>query len=219
MKKIFGIFIACTMLLAVCACGSTPSTEGESAPPASERPVSDSNSAENDSASGSSEPSASGQDILIAYFSWSGNTERLAEMIQSEAGGDLFEIETVEPYTDDYDALLDQAQQEQRDNARPELAQTVDNWESYDTIFVGYPNWWGDAPMAVRTFLESYDCSGKTIIPFNTSGGGGFGRSLSAIEESASGATISEGFTIDGDSVDDAAEDVSEWILGLGLTQ
>ena len=87
------------------------------------------------------EVSEDGQNILIAYFSWSGNTEELAGMIQSETGGELFEIEPAEPYTEDYDALLDQAQQEQRENARPELAAQVENWDSYDVIFVGFPNW------------------------------------------------------------------------------
>ena len=158
-----------------------------------------------------------GQNILIAYFSWSGNTEELAGIIQSETGGELFEIEPAEPYTEDYDALLDQAQQEQQENARPELAVQVENWDSYDVIFVGYPNWWSDAPMAVLSFLESYDCTGKTIVPFNTSGGGGFGNSLASIEESAAGAEILEGFTVAGDNVSSAQADVNEWISSLGL--
>lgn len=111
---------------------------------------------------------------LIAYFSWSGNTEKMAQTIQEEIGGDLFQIEPAVPYTDDYDALLDIAQQEQADNARPELAAQVENWDSYEAVFVGFPNWWSDAPMAVYTFLESYDFSGKTLIPFNTSASGGF---------------------------------------------
>ena len=80
-------------------------------------------------------------DILIAYFSWSGNTEALAEMIQAETGGDLFRIETVEPYTDDYDTLLEIAQTEQQEGARPQIAGQVEDWDSYNVIFVGYPNW------------------------------------------------------------------------------
>ena len=156
-------------------------------------------------------------DILIAYFSWSGNTEALAEMIQAETGGDLFRIETVEPYTDDYDTLLEIAQTEQQEGARPQIAGQVEDWDSYDVIFVGYPNWWSDAPMAVYTFLESYDFTGKTLIPFNTSASGGFGRSLTGVAESAAGAEILDGFTVTGDSVESAGSDVSAWISRLGL--
>ena len=156
-------------------------------------------------------------DILIAYFSWSGNTEALAEMIQAETGGDLFRIETVEPYTDDYDTLLEIAQTEQQEGARPQIAGQVEDWDSYNVIFVGYPNWWSDAPMAVYTFLESYDFTGKTLIPFNTSASGGFGRSLTGVAESAAGAEILDGFTVTGDNVESAGGDVSAWISGLGL--
>lgn len=155
--------------------------------------------------------------ILIAYFSWSGNTRQLAGMIQNETGGDMFEITTAEPYTDDYDALLDQAQQEQRDNARPALANSVEGFESYDVIFVGYPNWWSDTPMVVLTFLESYDFSGKTVVPFCTHGSGGFGRSISSITNSAAGATILDGFEVRGTNVGNAQNDISTWISGMNL--
>lgn len=167
--------------------------------------------------SGAEETGNGAGNILIAYFSWSGNTEAVAGMIQEEVGGDLFEIAPAEPYTEDYDTLLEIAQAEQQEEARPELAAQVENWDSYDVIFVGYPNWWSDAPMAVYTFLESYDFTGKTLIPFNTSASGGFGRSLSGIEESAAGAEILEGFTVTSGQVEGAQEDVSAWISGLGL--
>ena len=124
----------------------------------------------------------------------------------------MFEIATATPYTDDYNELLDIAQQEQAEDARPALANQVENWESYDVIFVGYPNWWSDAPMAVYTFLESYDFSGKTLIPFNTSASGGFGRSLSGIEESAPGATILEGLALTESELSDAQTRVSAWL-------
>lgn len=84
----------------------------------------------------------SGSKILVAYFSWSGNTKTVAEMIAKETGADLFEITPKTPYTEDYDTLVDQAQEEQKENVRPEIANTVDNWDSYETVFVGYPNWW-----------------------------------------------------------------------------
>ena len=136
----------------------------------------------------------------------------MAQLIAQETGGDLFEIATATPYTDDYNELLDIAQQEQAEDARPALANQVENWESYDVIFVGYPNWWSDAPMAVYTFLESYDFSGKTLIPFNTSASGGFGRSLSGIEESAPGATILEGLALTESELSDAQTRVSAWL-------
>ena len=163
------------------------------------------------------ESTATDENILIAYFSWSGNTEALAEMIQSEVGGDLFRIETAEPYTDDYDTLLDIAQAEQQEGARPQLSGQVENWDSYDVIFVGYPNWWSDAPMAVYTFLETYDFDGKTLIPFNTSASGGFDRSLSGIEESAAGANILDGLALTEGELGNARNEVSGWLAGLGL--
>ena len=155
--------------------------------------------------------------VLIAYFSWSGNTEQVAQIIQQETGGDLFEIAPATPYTNDYNELLDIAQQEQSDNARPELAGQVENWEQYDTIFVGYPNWWSDAPMAVYTFVESYDWDGKTLIPFNTSASGGFGRSLSGLEESAPGASILDGISFTERNLGDAQSEVAAWLDELGL--
>ena len=220
MKNLLCLLLAGALVFSTTACGSsTRDSEAEAdntEMAAEETTVSEDTSEQSVPEEAETE---NGQNILIAYFSWSGNTEELAGMIQSETGGELFEIEPAEPYTEDYDALLDQAQQEQRENARPELAAQVENWDSYDVIFVGYPNWWSDAPMAVLSFLESYDCTGKTIVPFNTSGGGGFGNSLASIEESAAGAEILEGFTVAGDNVSSAQADVSEWISSLGLVQ
>ena len=142
----------------------------------------------------------------------------MAQAIRTETGGDLYQIEPAVPYTDDYDTLLDIARQEQAENARPELASPVENWDSYDVIFVGYPNWWSDAPMAVYTFLEAYDFTGKTLIPFNTSASGGFGRSLSGIEESAAGANILDGLALTEGELGDVQGEVSSWLAGLRLT-
>ena len=158
-----------------------------------------------------------GSNILVAYFSWSGNTKTIAEMIAEETGADLFEIVPSVPYTEDYDAVVDQAQEEQSEGARPEIADTVENFDSYDTVFIGYPNWWSDVPMIINTFLESYDFSGKTVIPFCTHGGGGFGNSISSITNGAQGATILEGFATSGSSVDSAQEKVQTWLASLNL--
>lgn len=202
---------------------STPSSSSSAAEESSESSITSSalsesqDSSQPESAAEESTETGESGGTLIAYFSWSGNTEQLAQMIQAETGGQLFEIAPATPYTEDYDQLLDVAQQEQADNARPELAGQVENWDSYSTVFVGYPDWWSDAPMLIYSFLESYDWEGKTLIPFCTSGGSGFGRSLDNLPASAPGATILEGFHVNGSSVDGAAEDVAAWLSGLGL--
>lgn len=202
---------------------STPSSSSSAAEESSESSITSSalsesqDSSQPESAAEESTETGESGGTLIAYFSWSGNTEQLAQMIQAETGGQLFEIAPATPYTEDYDQLLDVAQQEQADNARPELAGQVENWDSYSTVFVGYPDWWSDAPMLLYSFLESYDWEGKTLIPFCTSGGSGFGRSLDNLPASAPGATILEGFHVNGSSVDGAAEDVATWLDSLGL--
>lgn len=164
-------------------------------------------------------PADQSNHIPVAYFSWSGNTRQIAGMIAGKTGGELFEISPKTPYTKDYNELLNQAQQEQRNNARPSLAASVSGWEQYDTIFVGYPNWWSDAPMIILSFLESHDCSGKTIIPFCTSGGGGLGRSVSSIRASVPGAVVTDGFHIDGSRAGSAQSAVDSWIDGLGISK
>ena len=229
MKKWTSLLLALAMTLSLAACGDSGTQENTSEPPAS---VSGSTGEETPAPTGTempaeepaeepaeSETSTTGDSssVLITYFSWSGNTEQVAQIIQQETGGDLFEIAPATAHTDDYNELLDIAQQEQSDDARPELAGQVENWEQYDTIFVGYPNWWSDAPMAVYTFVESYDWSGKTLVPFNTSASGGFGRSLSGLEESASGATILDGLSFTERTLGDAQSEVTTWLDELGL--
>lgn len=227
MKKMLAILFSAMMAFSLAACSNgAPSSGADSSPAAptpSPEPASASSepleSAETpapaDSAAEVEQTEAGG--TLVAYFSWSGNTQQMAEIIAQETGADLFEIATVTPYTDDYNTLLDIAQQEQGEDARPELNARVENWDSYDTIFVGYPNWWSDAPMAVYTFLESYDFTGKTVIPFNTSASGGFGRSLTGIEESAAGATILEGLDLTEGELGDAQNRVITLLDSLGL--
>ena len=215
-KRIFSI-LAAALVLSLAACGSTtdpgPAEDAEQQTAASIQ----TNPSESAGETAAAEPETDGG-TLIAYFSWSGNTEQMAQAIRTETGGDLYQIEPAVPYTDDYDALLDIAQQEQAENARPELASPVENWDSYDVIFVGYPNWWSDAPMAVYTFLEAHDFTGKTLIPFNTSASGGFGRSLSGIEESAAGANILEGLALTEGELGNVQGEVSSWLAGLRLT-
>ena len=215
MKKWASLSLALAMAITLAACGSTGGLGNASTPP-----VSNSGSAAEDTPAPTElETPATGasSSVLVAYFSWSGNTEQVAKIIQQEIGGDLFEIAPATPYTDDYNELLDIAQQEQADNARPELADQVENWEQYDTVFVGYPNWWSDAPMAVYTFVESYEWSGKTLVPFNTSASGGFGSSLAGLEESAAGASILDGISFTERTLGEAQDEVTAWLDGLGL--
>lgn len=239
MKKLLMLIVSSALAFSLTACSSQSTAEestnaaAENTNIAAENPSAAAETAEEVSAeteieetsadSNASEETTAPEETsergaLVAYFSWSGNTEQMAQIIAEETGADLFEIAPATPYTDDYDELLDIARQEQAEEARPELAAQVENWDSYDTVFVGYPNWWSDAPMAVYTFLESCDWTGKTLVPFNTSASGGFGRSLSGIEESAAGADLLEGLDLTESELPDAESRISEWLTGLGLT-
>ena len=211
MKKTFSLLLTAAMALSLAACGGAASSTAETAltePPAATEAPTEAPAASEDTGD---------SNTLVAYFSWSGNTEAMANLIAEQIGGTLFEIAPATPYTDDYDALLDVAQQEQAEDARPALAASVENWDNYDVVFVGYPDWWSDAPMVIYSFLESYDWTGKTLVPFCTSGGSGFGRSLDRLPDSAPGATILEGLYVSGSSAADSGEEVAEWIAGLGL--
>lgn len=227
MKKLIGIILSAAALISLTACGSSSTGNTNSLGTA---PVTDTSSKEtaggetagpsdtpDDVQTTAPEPGGEKSRILIAYFSWSGNTEQLAKMIEEKTGGDLFKIEPQTPYTNDYNELLDVAKQEQSDGARPETSAKVENWEDYDVIFVGYPNWWNDAPMLILSFLEIYDCAGKTVVPFCTSGGGGFGRSESSVKASADGAAFADGFHVNGNNVGNAKDSVNAWLDGLDI--
>lgn len=145
-----------------------------------------------------------------------GNTKIIADMIQEETGGDLFFIEMEEKYdVDDYDGFVDAAQGEGSQGIRPALASHVEDMESYDTIYLGFPNWWFDMPMAVYSFLEEYDLAGKTIVPFCTSGGSGFSDAIAAIEEAQPEANVAEGLHIYQDDVPSAGDEVRQWLNRL----
>lgn len=162
-------------------------------------------------------PETQESNILVTYFSRSGNTEQVADSIVELTGGTLFEIVPEEPYPDDYDETVERFRRERDEDARPAVAGMVENIESYDVIFVGYPIWGGDIPYVVRTFLEQYDLSGKTIVPFCTHGGSRFGSSLSTLAELCPDSTISEGYEVSGSSAGSHLDEVSEWLDGLNL--
>lgn len=168
-------------------------------------------------AAGDTGASSAGGNILIAYFSWGGNTRGVAEEIQAQTGAELFEIELVTPYSTDYNTVLDQAQRDQNEQARPELSTHVEDMEQYDTIILGYPNWWASIPMPIASFLEEYDFSGKTILPFCSHGGGRFGQSLTAIAKLAPDATLADGLSIHYSGGAELSEDVAAWLADNGV--
>jgi formylglycine-generating enzyme required for sulfatase activity/flavodoxin len=160
-----------------------------------------------------------GGKTLIVYFSWSGNTRGIAHQIQEMTGADIFEIELVEPYSSDYNTVLEQAQRDQNIQARPELANHVENMEQYDTILLGYPNWWASIPMPVASFLEAYDFSGKTILPFCSHGGGRLGQSLSAIAKLVPDATLTEALSVHYSGGPDLPDRISAWLSQNGIIE
>lgn len=157
--------------------------------------------------------------ILVAYFSATGTTKTLAEYAADAMAADLYEIIPEEPYTDeDLDYGNDQSRSSLEMNdpdARPSISGNVENMEQYDIIFLGYPIWWGDSPRIIASFVESYDFSGKTIVPFCTSGGSGIGSSAKNLH----GLAASDVTWLDGERLKSASsrEDIVNWIGGLGL--
>lgn len=171
------------------------------------------------------------KNVLIVYFSHEGeayvggkivkleigNTKVAAQMIEKLTGGDVFRLETAEPYPYDHMETINVAQAEQRSNAHPELKANLETIQDYDTVILGYPNWWGTCPMAVFTFLESHDFSGKTILPFCTHEGSGMGHSAADIQAACPKATVERGLAITGGKVQRAEKDIRNWLKTYGL--
>ena len=149
---------------------------------------------------------------LIVYFSWSGNTQNAANMIGEITGAKVVELELVKPYSSNYNKVLDEAQKDVNSGARPELKTKIENMEQYDTIIIGYPNWWATIPMPIATFLEEYDFSNKTIIPFCSHGGGGFGQSITDIAKLAPNSRIGEGLSIHYSGGSSLQTDITTWL-------
>lgn len=159
-----------------------------------------------------------GANVLVVYFSATNTTEGVAEHIANGLNAELYEIVPEEPYTDadlNYNDNNSRTTIEMNDpNARPVISGSVENMEQYEIVFIGYPIWWGEAPRIVSTFMESYDFSGKTIVPFCTSGGSGMGSSANNLEQLTSGATWMEGRRLNGG---DSQETIMEWVNSLEL--
>lgn len=236
MKKTITFLLSMFMIMSFVACGNTsgqteqPSTESNSV----ESSVSEETSVleesepeteatrpdETESAESAPETDteAEGTKVLVVYFSATNTTEGVAEHIANGLNADIYEIVPEDPYTDadlNYNDNNSRTTIEMNDpNARPAISGSVENMEQYDIIFVGYPIWWGEAPRIVSTFMESYDFSGKTIVPFCTSGGSGIGSSASNLEQLTSGATWLDGRRLNGS---DSQDTVMEWVNSLGL--
>lgn len=190
---------------------------------------------------GPTEPITPGNgSILVTYFSYpepdgvdastgasrlvideavTGHVEFLAGIIQDAANADIFRIETVQQYPASHAPLIAQAQEELNNGVRPELKTSIENLDQYDVIFIGYPNWWGNLPAPLYTFLESYDFAGKTIVPFNSHGGSGLSSTVATIRGIQPDADVRNGFTVSRNSVDNATNDVLEWLRQLEVVE
>lgn len=223
MKKIISLFMVLTMVLSLAAC-STNQSPNESTPEESSSQTNESTPT----------PSNTNGKNLVVYFSMPdnvddstvvidgetlGNTQYMAYVIQETVGADIFRIEPETPYPTDHDELVDIAREEQSNNARPAIKDTIENFDTYENIFVGYPNWWGDMPMILYSFFDEYDFSGKTIIPFNTHGGSGFSGTISTIKELEPNAEVLDGKSISRNDIQDAEQEIVDWVNSFDLKQ
>ena len=217
MKKLLSIVLVLFLVLSLAGCSAddqktaeieeNEETVEETSEPVQENTETISNEEENGT-------------VLVVYFSWSGNLDKMAHWVADETGGDLYRVQPIEAYPSDYNATADRAKQEQDNGVRPEIdidlsQQQID---SYDMIFFGFPVWWYDLPMSMWTFLESYDFSDKTIIPFFSHEGSSNGAgALPRVEELAAGADVrsDDALSIRGRNVADSENEVREWVRGL----
>lgn len=240
-EKLSTLVLVAALTISLSACGTSDNigngqAEGQTANSgeSQETLIEENNASEETEGAGAT----AGSNILIAYFTAAENSgvdaeasasystvdgenvgrlRAIAEMIQENVGGELFSIQTEETYPVGIDEVIDQAADEQSEDARPALSTHIENLDDYDTIFVGYPNWWADMPKPLYTFFDEYDFSGKTIVPFNTHNGSGLSGTVGTIEELEPDATVTEGFTISERNVPDAAPEVAEWLSEIGF--
>lgn len=221
----FKMTVFALLAITLTACGISSPNETVSTVPAENTPGISVEPATSSEAN--TEQSENNHGVLIAYFSRTGenygvgmiekgNTAIIAEMIAEQTGGELFEIKTVNAYPDNYEECTEIAQAEKKENTRPELADNLDSLDGYDTIYLGYPIWWGDMPMAVYTFLESNDFAGKTIVPFCTHAGSGLSGTVENISAVCPDATTGTGLAIAGtvaqNDKEAAKQSVTEWL-------
>lgn len=219
MKKITAVLLALFMTVSLAACAGNDRT-AEQETDRSESSPSDETSVPEDTADDSGTDGVDGEKILVAYFSATNTTEGVAEQIADVLGADLYEITPEEPYTDDdldYNDDDSRTTIEMNDpSVRPAISGSVENMDEYGIVFLGYPIWWGEAPRIMSTFMESYDFSGKMIVPFCTSGGSGIGSSAERLAELTEGAQWADGERFGG-SV--SRDEIADWVNSLGLPQ
>lgn len=205
----FGMAVLGGGMLAGCAAGDEP------AAPEAPEPVA---VPETPEPAAASEPKAGGGRALVAVFSYSGTTLTVAERIAEATGADLFRIETTDAWPDDYDAMTAQVQREQDEGYLPPLAAAVEDWDAYDTVYLGHPIWWGQLPHVVRSFLAQHDLAGKTAAPFSTSSSSGNAAALDALRELCPEADVREALHLTRGSLPGALDEVEPWIEGLART-
>ena len=240
LKRLFSIMLAVVVISSMfTGCGSSSAKNNQTTKNDSAEKSSDINSSSN-AVTEAVQNNTDNENILIAYFSVPenvdtdgidansgasivvknkdvlGNMHYMAMTIQEAIGGELFRIETKEKYPLEHETLVNQAKEEQNEEVRPELATHIENVEQYDIIFLGYPNWWGDMPQPLYTFLEEYDFSGKTIIPFNSHGGSGFSNTIEEIKKLQPNATVKDdGLSISRNDVADSEQEITDWAKGF----
>ena len=224
MKKTISLILAALFLFSLAACGTVRNEEQSTSttpiPENTEAPASDAvSNAVPDETEQESTAATAGK-ILVVYFSWSGNLDKMAHWVADETGGDLIRVTAKEAYPDNYNDTADRAKNEVDNGIRPEINVdlTPEQMAQYETVFFGFPVWWYDLPMSMWTFLESYDWGGKTIIPFFSHEGSSNGAgALPTVEKLAAGATVRSGdaLSIRGGNVASSENDVRDWVKGL----
>lgn len=237
MKRAISVLLSLTMLFSLTACGGNGNSSSQASSSAPESSAAESSASQPSSSSESeassevssqapsssqaqSEDTGSGSSVLVVYYSATGNTEQVAQYIANATGGDLFELEPVDPYTSDDLNWTDDNSRVSQEHADESLrdvelvADTVDNWDQYDTVYIGYPIWWGIAAWPVDGFVEANDFSGKTVIPFCTSSSSGLGESGQLLADMAGTGDWQEGQRFRSGA---SQEDVQSWVEGLGL--
>ena len=195
----FMIVLCLCLMTGLCACGKTTDEKTTDVPANSNAQMTEHKN------------EGSQTDVLVVYFSHTGTTRGVSEYLHEVVGGDLIEIEPVNPYPEGYSDALDPAKKEQQENARPAIANVIEHFDSYETIYLGYPIWWGTTPMIINTLLEAYDFSGKTVVPYATSGGTGIGQSIKDIRSEIPDADVMDGLLVKSN------DDIIPWLKELGL--
>ena len=242
MRRWMAVTLAAFMVLSLAACAGSQQEEQSASAEATEQSQSASVQEEEEPASTEQQPeepsNAQESGVLVAYFSWAdnavidgevdavaspsvtapGNVQQLAQWVSERTGGDLFSIQVTEPYSSDWDACLERANQERAEDARPELTASVEQLERYDTVFLGYPNWWYGVPMALLSFLEENDLSDKQVYLFCSHGTGGLASSVEQIDEALPDSTaLSENiFDVYEEDAASSQQDILAWLEELG---